>query len=53
MTSARPYRERRTAEEAIAKLGRCSGTQFDPDVVRAFVEELDHQLEQNRAGADR
>jgi diguanylate cyclase (GGDEF)-like protein len=47
ITSTRLYRERRTAEEAIAELRRCSGTQFDPAVVRAFVAELERQLEQS------
>ncbi len=34
----RPYCEPRTVPEAVAELERCSGTQFDPDVVRAFRE---------------
>jgi HD-GYP domain-containing protein (c-di-GMP phosphodiesterase class II) len=37
MTARRPYRPARTADEAIAELRACSGTQFDPDVVEAFV----------------
>jgi putative nucleotidyltransferase with HDIG domain len=37
MTSDRPYRPGRTAEEGIAELKRCAGTQFDPRVVEAFV----------------
>lgn len=32
----RVYRKSRTHEEAIAELRRCSGTQFDPDVVDVF-----------------
>jgi len=35
--STRPYREQRPAEEAIAELRRCAGTQFDPVVVAAVV----------------
>jgi HD-GYP domain-containing protein (c-di-GMP phosphodiesterase class II) len=33
MTSDRPYRKARTKEKAIAELTRCSGTQFDPQLV--------------------
>jgi HD-GYP domain-containing protein (c-di-GMP phosphodiesterase class II) len=28
-------------EEALAELRRCAGTQFDPDVVDAFIAVLD------------
>ena len=34
--SPRPYRTRVSHEEAIEELTRCSGAQFDPDVVDAF-----------------
>ena len=37
MTSDRPYRKSRPVAEAIAELKQCSGSQFDPDVVRAFL----------------
>ena len=37
MISDRPYRPARSAEEAIAELRRCSGSQFDPRVVEAFL----------------
>jgi|UPI00040B0656 HD-GYP domain-containing protein (c-di-GMP phosphodiesterase class II) len=36
MTSTRSYRKAMTAEEAYAEIVRCSGTQFDPEIVRAF-----------------
>jgi response regulator RpfG family c-di-GMP phosphodiesterase len=36
MTSDRPYRKGTTFANAIAEITRCSGTQFDPEVVRAF-----------------
>lgn len=37
MVSARAYRTAMTHQEAIAELNRCSGTQFDPDLVEAFI----------------
>ena len=37
MTSDRPYRPGLSMEEALAEIVRCSGTQFDPRVVEAFV----------------
>ena len=36
MIARRPYREARTVEEAVDEIRRCSGTQFDPEVVTAF-----------------
>ena len=37
MTSDRPYRKGTTFANAIAEIHRCAGTQFDPEVVRAFL----------------
>ena len=37
MTSARSYKQPMSSEAARAELARCSGTQFDPTVVRAFL----------------
>ncbi|HAA86108.1 MAG TPA: diguanylate cyclase [Kosmotogaceae bacterium] len=37
MTCGRPYRSRVSPSEAIAELIRCSGSQFDPDIVEVFV----------------
>ncbi|MEY2421376.1 MAG: hypothetical protein QOI95_1443 [Acidimicrobiaceae bacterium] len=37
MTSARSYKKPRPVHEAMAELERCAGTQFDPNVVRAFL----------------
>ena len=37
MTTDRPYRRARSQKEALAELERCSGTQFDPEVVAALV----------------
>jgi diguanylate cyclase (GGDEF)-like protein len=41
MTTDRIYRSRLSHERAMAELERCAGTQFDPDVVSAFMEEFD------------
>ncbi|MGA9055416.1 MAG: diguanylate cyclase [Terriglobia bacterium] len=40
MVSDRAYRPARTYEEAFFELRRCSGTQFDPKIVKAFQESL-------------
>jgi len=37
MTSTRAYRKALPVEEATTELLRCSGTQFDPDIVRRFL----------------
>lgn len=37
MGADRPYRKGRPRDEIILELKRCSGTQFDPEVVRAFL----------------
>ena len=37
ITSARSYKSACRAEEARAEIARCAGTQFDPRVVRAFL----------------
>jgi putative nucleotidyltransferase with HDIG domain len=36
--SDRPYRPGRSADEALAEVKRCAGSQFDPDVVQDLVE---------------
>lgn len=37
MTSDRPYRAKRSHEEAVAELKRCRGTMFDPALVDLFL----------------
>jgi diguanylate cyclase (GGDEF)-like protein/putative nucleotidyltransferase with HDIG domain len=37
MTSDRLYRDSLSFEEAVAEVERCSGSQFDPEVVSAFL----------------
>jgi len=40
MTSKRNYRRNMSMEEAVAELGACAGSQFDPRCVAAFQEAL-------------
>ena len=40
MISDRPYRKALSRREAITELKRCSGTQFDPEVVKVFLQIL-------------
>ncbi len=37
ITSDRPYAEARPADYAVEELRRCAGSQFDPEIVEAFV----------------
>ena len=45
MTGERPYAETLSAQGASRELRRCSGTQFDPAVVSAFLVALDHRAD--------
>src|SRR5215210_7754021 len=40
MTSDRPYKKGMSIEEACEELQRCAGEQFDPRIVRLFVDEV-------------
>lgn len=40
MTSGRPYRRGRTKGDAVEEMKRCSGAQFDPEVVNAFIKAM-------------
>ena len=40
LTTNRPYRKGRSHAEALAEICRCSGTQFNPIVVRAFCDSI-------------
>ncbi len=37
MTSDRPYRAAMTSAQALAEIGRCAGTQFDPHLAKVFI----------------
>jgi HD-GYP domain-containing protein (c-di-GMP phosphodiesterase class II) len=41
MTSERPYRPALTRSEAVREVERCSGAQFDPELVDVFLEVLE------------
>lgn len=41
MTSDRPYRRMKSKNEAVTEIARCSGSQFDPEVVEAFLRWVD------------
>lgn len=47
MTTDRPYRKALSREAAIAEVKRCSGTQFDPQVVEVFLQIL---MEEEKEG---
>ncbi|MDQ6859260.1 MAG: HD domain-containing protein [Chloroflexota bacterium] len=51
MTSDRPYRRGRDLDEALAEIERCSETQFDPQVVRAFLAVPMNRIEAIHANA--
>ena len=36
MTHTRPYRDASTIDEAVVEIMRCTGSQFDPEIVQAF-----------------
>ena len=48
MTSNRAYRKALAHRVAIEELRRCSGTQFDPDIVAAFIEAIDSYRDEAR-----
>ena len=49
MTSNRPYRKALPHDIAVAEFKRCSGKQFDPRVVEAFLGAIDDYRTQRRA----
>src|SRR5713101_3022716 len=51
MTSDRPYRRSLLIDAARAEIDRCSGTQFDPSVVTAFLRIRHEELERISASA--
>jgi len=40
MTVGRAYKAARSEEDSINEIQRCSGTQFDQEIVRVFIEKV-------------
>jgi HD-GYP domain-containing protein (c-di-GMP phosphodiesterase class II) len=51
MVTHRPYRTRRSEEEALGELRRCAGSQFDPEIVEALSKALSPASAGSRAPA--
>ena len=49
LTSDRPYRPKRSKEDAAKEIQRCSGSQFDPEIVKAFIEWADLSTQPHQA----
>ncbi len=49
LTSDRPYRPRRSKDEAVREIVRCSGAQFDPEIVKAFLAGMGLSTQQHQA----
>jgi diguanylate cyclase (GGDEF)-like protein len=52
MTEDRPYAPARSVDSARRELQACSGTQFDPAVVTAFLEGLDNRADEQAVAAE-
>jgi putative two-component system response regulator len=50
MTHARPYKQAQPVEHSVEEIKRCSGRQFDPRIVDAFMR-LDHHALVDTAGS--
>jgi HD-GYP domain-containing protein (c-di-GMP phosphodiesterase class II) len=51
MTSARTYKKPMTPDEAIREIVNCSGTQFDPEIVKVFVKLMSHAVVPSPVGS--
>ena len=47
MTPQYPYREARSQDDALVELRRCSGTQFDPELVGALCQAMNEDNRQD------
>lgn len=50
ITSERTYKKPRRPDEAFSELQRCAATQFDPEIIRVFIETM-RRAPQNYVGA--
>jgi response regulator RpfG family c-di-GMP phosphodiesterase len=50
MTEGRPFRAARSNKQALEELASEAGTQFDPELVKAFTEKVMPALERERYG---
>lgn len=41
MTGERPYKKAMSRQDAIDELKKCAGTQFDPEIIRVFCEDVE------------
>jgi HD-GYP domain-containing protein (c-di-GMP phosphodiesterase class II) len=44
MTNGRPYKKSINPGDAVKEIKKCAGTQFDPELVKIFVETLSHAI---------
>jgi len=42
MTHGRPYKDKMSKDEAVRELKRCSSSQFDPNLVKLFLDNLEY-----------
>lgn len=48
MTSSRPYNKKMSYEEGLEEIRRCSGTQFDPEIAKIFIEVINENIKNNK-----
>jgi HD-GYP domain-containing protein (c-di-GMP phosphodiesterase class II) len=44
MTSDRPYRDAYSEARTLGELGRCSGSQFNPDLIKVFIRIMERHI---------
>lgn len=44
MTSNRPYKNKISYEQGLEELRKCSGSQFDPEIVELFIEAIEEKI---------
>ena len=45
LTTVRPYKDAWSIEDAVAELEKCSGSHFDPELIKVFMDNLDKIIE--------